>query len=761
MSYAINVLNPSLTVVGTLSNIKNAEIYEVINNQYVADVEIVENTFPSFLQYPNMLEIDNDYFMIADIDKQRDNSKSIKLSLEHISYKLNDPSLAPYIPVDENGETLEEFYEGDIYQVIGQIWGGINQFTIGTNVAGYFYYRPSAKGGRSRIQEFARQNGLEVEYNKFSIYIWGRRGANKGLELRVGENVRSVSQKITLNDEFYIEYAHEVDIIDFSKMPGQYHAAIASADIGDTVRIIDTDLAIDALERIVAKRYNPMFKQIPKLDVGQVMRDIVNVINEKDEDKEQKEDPAANYFLRNWTIGDVNCMELSGIELDEDEVLPDGISANINYYIQGEKKSMSLAVKSQYSNYYVYIGEWYEDNTYVEYQLSDVASSIGTWELPKPKMQAISVTVSEVPLESFNPAQHKLRDYGIKFNKAYIEPLREFKIGRHNLLASNTTVDTEDGNIEIDDFKHTITYNLMEENEGVKLSLNREYSNYKIYITIYNSEGNTTTYDYDAIKDQLANWKLPRLNAEYLLVTVQEKPNAEFNPAQHKKIHYGIKFEQVPIAPLYSCKIGAIECLNLSGFEVAQSPALNEIQCEIFYEELDELDGLNITLKRDYRTYKVYITTYNNKGVATSRDYDSIKNWTFPRKTVMYMYIEILEVERGEFNPTKHRRAQYAVRFTQRDNDLLDPLGPQDYLEYETVTAAAATFMFENAYDELISVTTGIGQHESEGHITAYWQPIEEDEKIIGIDVTLQGDIDSDVKISIQAVCRLGVEEDV
>ncbi|GAB0169487.1 hypothetical protein LSPCS325_29240 [Lysinibacillus sp. CTST325] len=75
-------------------------------------------------------------------------------------------------------------------------------FQVVDLAGGYYYYRPSAKGGRSRINEFARQNGLEVEYNKFVITIYNRRGANNKLVLEVGKNIQSITQKIDLNENF-------------------------------------------------------------------------------------------------------------------------------------------------------------------------------------------------------------------------------------------------------------------------------------------------------------------------------------------------------------------------------------------------------------------------------------------------------------------------------------------------------------------------------------------------------------------------------
>ncbi|MFC9540797.1 hypothetical protein ACFTQ7_13025 [Lysinibacillus sp. NPDC056959] len=760
MSYDIKVLNHSnLSLIGTLENVINAEIYEVINDQYTADIQMAENIFPSFLHYPNLVEIDGDYFIIAGVDKQRDQSKAIKLMLEHVSYVLNNPSEAPFVAEDE-----EEFYEGSPRSIISQCWG-MNGFKIIDLAGGYYYYRPSAKGGRSRINEFARQNGLEVEYNKFVITIHNRRGANKNLKLEVGKNIQSITQKIDLDENFLFEYAHEVDIIDFSKMSGSQQQEIASAELGDTVRMIDTDLAIDATERIVGKRYNPLFKEVPKLDVGQVIRDIVNVMNE-DKEYEEKEDPTLNYFLQSWQMGKINCMALDGIELGEEEILPDNISTSIDYYIQGELKGMSLKVKPQYSKYHVYISEWYEDNQYEEYKLEKIADVMSNWTFPIPKMQAISITISEVPLEQLNPEIHKVRDYAVKFNKVYIAPLREFKIGKNNMLGnSSLLIDTEGENLELDHFSVKLNYHLMQEYGGIKLSLRPEFRNYKINIVTFGSDGVPFVYDYETIRDQLPNWKLPREGAEYLVVSISEVPNSQFDPTVHKNVMYGVAFEKIPFEPLFELRIGEVNCLQLNGVSVPASPSLNAIQAEIFYKALLEHNGLRLKLLRKYRSYYVSIRTYSSKGIRTVRSYESIKDWTFPRRNVMYMVISILEKPPSEFDSSKHRQAWYAIRFTAQNDEVVDPglLGPTYYLESETVSADSegAEFLFTTSYDEVISVTTGIGQVEQAEPIAALWELIKDaEDKYIGVKINLIGLESGSVDISVQAMCQEGTEEE-
>lgn len=322
-------------------------------------------------------------------------------------------------------------------------------------------------------------------------------------------------------------------MVDLSKVPG--YGYLTTVNLGDGISVIDPVLEINVSYRVLSRERNPFQKINPRVQIGNLIRDFTDYIREDIEEKEE-EDPTINYFLQSFQIGKVNCMALSGVELDAEDVLPWGISASVDYYIEGEHKGLTLSVKPQYANYHVTIVEYYEDDAYEEYDLSNIAGAIKDWAFPKPNMTGFAVTVSEVPLNELDPEIHKFRDYGVKFNKVYIDPLRELKIGKKNVLGMNPIVDPENGNVELSDFSATINYSLMNEHKGMKLSLRREFQNYKVYIVLLDSDGNSTKYDYETVKDQIGTWDFPNQNAEYALVVIQEKPDGEFNTTKHKKV---------------------------------------------------------------------------------------------------------------------------------------------------------------------------------------------------------------------------------
>jgi hypothetical protein len=287
------------------------------------------------------------------------------------------------------------------------------------------------------------------------------------------------------------------------------------------------------------------------------------------------------------------------------------------------------------------------------------------------------------------------------------------------------------------------------------LLLRREFERYKVLIITMDADGVPTIYDYATVKDQLSTWRLPREDAEYLLVSISDVTS-------QISVNYGIKFEKVPFEPLYEFRIGQLNCLQLNGVAVSPSPALNTIQAEVFYKELDEYEGLRITLLREYRSYYIGIRTYDSKGKATDREYTSITDWTFPRKSVMHMVISIMEKPPSVFDPSKHRQAWYAIKFTEQNSEVIDQLGPQLFLESETVKASSggARFDFTETYTKVISVALGVGKTEQTELVTGEWSLVENEEGVTGVLVDVKGLLSGEVSISIQAVCQMGLDDE-
>ena len=779
MSYSIRVLNAGASSeVGVLKNIVNAEVYEVINDQYTADVEIAENKFPSFLQYPNLLEIEGDYFLIAGIDKQRNNSKSIRLNLEHVSYLLNDPFVAPFTVEGE-----EEIYEGSPGDILSRVWG-LGAFRIVDLVGGYYEYRPSAKGGRSRINEFARQNGLEVEYDKFSVIIHARRGGDNGLVLEVGKNIESIQQKIDLNDNFSLEYAHEVEIIDFAKMTGAQKQDIASAELGDTVTMIDTDLAIHATERIVGRRYNPLFKETPQLDVGQIIRDFVTY-EDKKEEEEKEEEGRTNYYLEKFQIGDIDCLNLNGVELNDDEALPEGISADIDFTLFGKLKGVSLQLKPNYSDYHITVYKVYDDGGFETLDYATNQSTINSWSLPAEGIAGIGVLVTSEPFNAFDANEDDFKQYGVGFNRIAIDVLREFKVGKINALGlSGIDVFPEDG--LPDEIDAEIAYEELNEHRGMVLSLKKAYRDWYVKLTTYDSKGASTDYNFADIKDVAATWMLPNKDIEAIVVTVMEQPPGQFNASQHQQALYGVKFTQEdededeePIGDageyLSEFRIGDVDMLPIASDETGQALSFingdtEDLFASATYQTEEPLTGIFARLQDDYTEYHLtLIVTGEEEDGSTSTSSFSweeaqqigTSNFQFPLPGFLKTSITLVitDISPDEFDSSTDDAFLKAFGVTIALGEE-DEENKEEYrMEFGICELASVmTYDFEKTegYDEVKSITTGLmGDASYTGNVTLVVNPIEMDGKYTSVEIHAKwdGEIPANAKVSIQAIC--------
>ena len=722
MTYSINVLNPQAVKIGELKGVTKAEIYEVINNQYVADVLLSTNTYPSFLHFPNMLEIDNDYFIIADIDKQRDRSKSVSLLLEHVSYLLNNPMYAPFVPEDE-----DEYYEGSIEQIINQLWGGMSQFNITVEgIGGYYNYVPSTSGGRSRIQEFARQYGFEVVYNKFNITIRSRRGSNKGLVLEVGKNIRSISQKITLNDDFYIEYAHEVDIIDFSEMSGEQYVNIASAELGDTVRMIDTDLAIDASERIVAKRYDPLFKQIPQLEVGQVIRDIVNVLNKDEDEKKEDEDDA---LLTSFKIGDVNVLPLMS---DERSTVIDyitdtslqGIIPSADVEVTANKKGVSATLKSGVNRHLTAMVTTENESGIISSFKPVPSTELTNLVLPGNNTSvSVVMIITSVPFADLAsglvPVEGEGEDfespligaYGVRvlINNNADGYLENFKVGDVDVLRIDKTDATD---VVIDYIKGnraqpiaTAVYEVTGEKlKGIYANLKSNYKDHHLTF-LFATKDEEGDWGVEKRKMPFTNARIfttPRAQDDSVIMVITKEPYESLTAANVGNSFikaFGVRFQQgekeIEESYLDDFKIGNVDLLFIEGLKI-ENDNLASIIVEVDYEEKNDFTGLFVKLKQAYSDYAISVREYRTGSSSTGTYTNAYKSKTYPNNLIALT----VTLSKGT------DKQIYGLKFRSGEVVREERL----YLEFGTAPLANdMSLAFQNGpYDGIKSITTGL-----------------------------------------------------
>ena len=260
-------------------DLMNTRIYEEINNKYTLDFNILPYENVWRIMHPNFLEINGDYFRIRTVEKSRTNTLMMSVSCEHISYELN----VPYEQMVEAGVDMPEdmTLSGTPTEILEEILKG-SRFSVGTvHFNNYVEFSFKFKGFRSLIIELANFIGAEVKWEKFTVSLLLRRGADRDLTFEVGKNLIGMTETFTTTLNGGLERSYEVDVIDLSRIGDQdIQEEMYDIRLGDAVNLLDEQFGIDVNRRIVSYEIDPFRKELPRIQLDNLNKDITNVIND-------------------------------------------------------------------------------------------------------------------------------------------------------------------------------------------------------------------------------------------------------------------------------------------------------------------------------------------------------------------------------------------------------------------------------------------------------------------------------------------------
>lgn len=239
-------------------------------------------------------KIDGQLFRVYGKDPSRSvGQEEIGLHYEHISYGL----------IEKKDYTEE--YEDTAAGMIAGMFQGITGFYPGTiAVTEVKYYKPSDNSIRKRLIDIANLFGLELIWDNRVFHMVERRGADNGFIARVGDNVISHDGDASLDraeNNLYTE-GYSVDVI-------------GDVALGDTVTLIDEGLGINYTNRVVSLEYAINKPEIKKIRVGRPQRDYTDYV--KPEEEAEEEDLEKYDWLREFKIGDKDCLALPGVDITE------------------------------------------------------------------------------------------------------------------------------------------------------------------------------------------------------------------------------------------------------------------------------------------------------------------------------------------------------------------------------------------------------------------------------------------------------------
>lgn len=249
-------------------------IYEQINGQHVFTFGTIIDKNAIYYNENNILEVDGDYFNISRIVKDRSNIVTMELECEHFSYSLigNDD--------EEATETL--MYNTTPREVAEELLIGTG-FVVGeVHYSHVIDYQSSAESVRDKLINLADMFYGELLFHKNTVNILGARGKDRGLVFSIGKNVKGIKEEYDTRGKMP-RRAYEIDVIDLSNLPN--YEEWNKVNLGDHVTIIDELLGINIKLRVVSYERNPFKKVNPKIQIGQIIRDLFNSadIQEADE----------------------------------------------------------------------------------------------------------------------------------------------------------------------------------------------------------------------------------------------------------------------------------------------------------------------------------------------------------------------------------------------------------------------------------------------------------------------------------------------
>ena len=381
-----------------IKNVINPLISEQINDHYTFSFDTVFDDKTKYINIANIIEVDDDYFQVVRIVKKRGTSVTMSVSCEHVSYKLLDKKKYP-LPFTEAEDSPR-----NIMSALLRNTG----FTVGTvEIDGSFYIKPNSDNIRGTLIELANLVGGELIWEKFIVHLVKRRSADNGLEFKLGENLIGVTEEIdTTGEEPRVSL--EVDVLDLARVTGYEY--LKTVELGDTVRTYDPELEIDETLRVVSRDYNPFQKVNPRVSIGNIIRDITTYLRDtlKEEKETDPETPNANYWLSEFRIGDIDCLDLEGVLL-KNNATKDDIVAEIEYVKPDSYLGLFLDLKEEYADYTItvtlYRPDFYPDGYSVNWdEIKDIAAE--AW-FPGVEEAAILITVSN--------QNNEKQVYGIKF----------------------------------------------------------------------------------------------------------------------------------------------------------------------------------------------------------------------------------------------------------------------------------------------------------------------------------------------------------
>lgn len=583
MSYQVELVNKQ-----TLSHIKFVEVVnepsikEEINGEYSLNFE-VHYEAKSDMNANVLVIVDGQHYQIVKVIKSRSDSISLSIQCEHISYEL--------IIDGDYEESIE--MESTAQEMMQSVLNG-TRFTLGTCISSnYAYYETSTMDKRQQLVNIANLFGGELYFDNFTVHLVQQRGSDKGLNIELGVNLLGVTEEIDFVDG---TSAYELDLVDLSRVNG-YELDFSSAEIGDTIGIIDNVLGIDTKERIIAFEYNPFKRQLPSVTVGQYIRDFTEYLKDEEEDILKTNET----WLEVFSIGETNVLYLDDIEVGGALVEITEKAPVVTIQVKEEYIDDTISVNlydsssSQYANYN-------------EYAFDLNGRLIIEGDFPRGTSGAVEITITDKITAEQRVYFVNVEDTSADtFEDYWLESLLVGTEECIYLEGLNISKGGEGADLFIDNKVDTITIKVRE-----------EYKSYVKAVSIYN-DSNVIVYTRGSSHFD-ANGHLV-IKREFPLTYKGSIKIAIMHPVTKAKqsflVGVTIGEDPGPVEQDYELsefRVGTVDCLSLGYIDCTASAlnfingSSNTIKVSTVYEVYTPEVGMFVSLKEGFKNH--YLTVF-------------------------------------------------------------------------------------------------------------------------------------------------------
>ncbi|MFF5994789.1 phage tail protein [Lysinibacillus sp. KU-BSD001] len=730
MTYVVDLVDKqTLSPAGTVNIINEPTLTEEINAGYTFELE-VHYMAKNSLNNNVLIEVGEQYFQIAKVIKARNDSISLTVQCEHVSYEL----------IDEIDMTEE--YEDTAHGMLASILSG-TRFALGPCiVTGSQYYKPSSTEVRQRLIDIANLFGGELVFDNFTISLVQQRGSNKGLKVELGVNLLGVTEEMDYVDN---TTAYELDLVDLAEVNG-YELDFSKAEIGDTIQIVDNELGIDTTERILSIQSNPFKPQLPVVTVGDYIRDLTEYF--KPEEKDEKEEKDTKSLFKQFKIGGIDLLEKStDASKDVIEYLSDKYTTGV------EVSTTYNTLKDQLTGIVVELQSSSQRLSIVRTTVNDVGIELATiTEITSPtqlasvvlnKEESIVAVISPQPLQSYldNPKLAEGAEiHAIGIKVTFADDARTFfetfSVGDVSVIGLENSDATEVIAQYITNPSQSPIAVAEKEVEDFLVGLNvkpaEEYK--KWFVTLIHSkndgQGNWTHTTHSMPIANFASFKVPNNVQDSVILVISNEPwenikNGTSSPNAYYKAFGAtfLLFEAPP--PVYvasdfftKLNVGDVDMLDIVSNETDGviryiKGQITEVIATSLYTNIEQLTGLFAQLKTEYKNRYLTLFDHSN-GTMKVVDYSATAQlWKYPAtlEGSRSFVIVITEEPFSNINATNVKNKFLAAFGAKVEIDTTEPITEEKlYLEFGTVNLAdQMQLVLKNGpYDEIKSITTGL-----------------------------------------------------